>query len=424
MKHHVLPLLLTASSLSPITHAILPTAIVEINNNIQLLASQSSFGRLPPAYDERLNLRWTVTLSPDDNALLCDDTADNDTAVNVAAATSSSSSTGYDNDKSGVVMVAPRGQCSFQRKALTAQKYGAVALIVYGTLHSRYGYNDTTDTVIYPAEFHDYDCTLGSAYIPKEEYESKLDFEGGYNEAVNDGYLTGDTDGNLCVKYNENGGGNGDMSTMCSSNKCLVTGKNKTEHDGMTYYQACCAWDLHVWLYGDSTMKDEQQVVIPSVYITMEEADLLLDMIHGASDTSDALSLKVYQRYVPKYNWSAVLIWGLGVFVAWVASYMSSGEYRRVWKRIMLRRTLNTTGDGGGGRTSAAAGRTPPRTNSSSVVSNQERGVYRVPEEQNESTNIVSATTTNRTSSNNKIIMEVAESCWFLYLVVFQSLVA
>eukprot|EP00956_Cyclotella_meneghiniana_P038242 scaffold150817_cov36-Cyclotella_meneghiniana.AAC.1 len=186
------------------------------------------------------------------------------------------------------------------------------------------------------------------------------------------------------------------MSTMCSSNKCLVTGKNMTEHDGMTYYQACCAWDLHVWLYGDSTMKDEQtQVIIPSVYITMEEADLLLDMIHGASDTSDTLSLKVYRRYVPKYNWSAVLIWGLGVFVAWVASYLSSGEYRRVWKRIMVRRTLNTTGDG------RTTGRTPPRTTSSSVVSNQERGVYRVPEEQNESTNIVSATTTNRTSSNN-----------------------
>ena len=139
MKHHVLVLLLTAS-FSPITHAILPTAIVEINNNIQLLASQSSFGRLPPAYDERSSFRWTVTLPPDDNALLCDDTANNnnDNAVSVAAATtSSSSSNGYDNDKSGVVMVAPRGQCSFQRKALSAQKYGAVALIVYGTLHSR-----------------------------------------------------------------------------------------------------------------------------------------------------------------------------------------------------------------------------------------------------------------------------------------------
>ena len=55
--------------------------------------------------------------------------------------------------------------------------------------------------MIYPPEFDDYDCTLGLAYIPQDEYESKLDFEGGYNDAVNDGYLTGDTDGNLCVKY-------------------------------------------------------------------------------------------------------------------------------------------------------------------------------------------------------------------------------
>ena len=46
-----------------------------------------------------------------------------------------------------VVILALRVECSFQRKAVHAQTLGAVALIIYGTLRWRYGYNDTSYTV-------------------------------------------------------------------------------------------------------------------------------------------------------------------------------------------------------------------------------------------------------------------------------------
>ena len=44
-----------------------------------------------------------------------------------------------------------------------------------------------------PAEYHDCDCRFGWAYIPREEYAGKLDFEGGYNDGADGGYLSSNT---------------------------------------------------------------------------------------------------------------------------------------------------------------------------------------------------------------------------------------
>ena len=71
----------------------------------------------------------------------------------------------------------------------------------------------------WPVEYYNYDCRLGWAYIPPEEYAGKLDFEGGYNDGANGGYLGGDTDKNSCAKYSNNDDG---YAKMCSSHKCLV----------------------------------------------------------------------------------------------------------------------------------------------------------------------------------------------------------
>ncbi|KAL3775884.1 hypothetical protein ACHAWO_012902 [Cyclotella atomus] len=363
-------------------HAILPTAIVEINN-IQLLASQASFGIPPLSYENRHSATWTVALPPSDDELLCNDSSNNNRAMQQSG--------------QGVVMLAPRGTCSFQRKALNAQKSGASALIIYGTLSSRYGYNSTMNSMEWPADKYDYDCHLGSASIPSSEYMSKFDFGSGYNPQ-NDVYLSGRHEENLCLKYADSE----DMDGSCVSNKCLLTGQNTTE-GSITNYQACCAWDLHVWLFSDSTMKDEELVSIPAVYITMEEADVLLDMVRGAADVGNVVTLSVYERYVPKYNFSAVLIWAFGVFVAWIASYISSGEYRRVWKRIKMQRSLegaNISNDDGGGNVSGNVGRSPGRT-SSSVMSSEERGVYRAPvEQQEQTTRIVSRHASSGTSED------------------------
>eukprot|EP00804_Cyclotella_cryptica_P002454 CCRYP_019175-RA/>CCRYP_019175-RA protein AED:0.00 eAED:0.00 QI:114/-1/1/1/-1/1/1/530/622 len=391
-----------------LTHAILPTAIVQINNDISLYASQASFGSSPPAYSDRASIQWGAALPPSDDALLCSDTANTNNNVNVAP---------------GVAMVVPRGECSFQRKALNAQKMGASAIIIYGTLSSRYTWNATTDVndaggeggeMIWPADKFDYDCDHGSASIPASDY-AKLDFYRGYN-AQNDGFLSGTSPQNLCVQHSEEA----PFLEKCASNKCLVTGENVTTPQGLTH-KACCAWDLHVWLYGDSSLVEDEAVVIPAVYITMEESEILLDVMRGASDRGDPVTLSVYERYVPQYNFSAVLIWAFGVFVAWIASYMSSGEYRRVWKGVERQRSLNDAGSGSIVR-SNAAGRSSPRP-SNSAISSEERGVYRAPSEQERTTPVNSRTTSNVSEDPESLELTPMHALGFIVMASISLLV-
>ena len=90
-------------------------------------------------------------------------------------------------------LLVPRGRCSFEAKALSAQRLGASIAIVYGTLSSRYSLNYTNSTpdateddsrtrsgytnddVVWPKDKFDYDCDMGSAHLPREEYE-RLNF--------------------------------------------------------------------------------------------------------------------------------------------------------------------------------------------------------------------------------------------------------
>ncbi|KAL7490243.1 hypothetical protein ACHAW6_016013 [Cyclotella cf. meneghiniana] len=395
MKSLLLVLLLTTT----VTHAILPTAILQINNDISLFASQASFGPPPATFSDRASVRWAAAFPPSDDGLLCRDTGDANT-------------NSIGDPATGVAIVVPRGECSFQRKALNAQKLGASAIIVYGTLSSRYSWNATEADaggagMIWPEDKYDYDCSHGSALIPASEY-AILDFYRGYN-AQNDGFLSGTSNQNLCVKHSQNDA----FLDSCASNKCLVTGENVTTEHGLTY-KACCAWDLHVWLFGDSSMVEEQTVVIPAVYITMEEADILLDVMRGASDRGDPLTLSVFQRYVPKYNFSAVLIWAFGVFVAWVASYTSSGEYRRVWKGVEKQRILNgashdsIVGNDGGRRS-------PPRP-SNSAISSEERGAYRAPSEQERTIPINSRTTSNVSEDPESLELTASHALGFIVM--------
>eukprot|EP00580_Thalassiosira_gravida_P016290 CAMPEP_0201665430 /NCGR_PEP_ID=MMETSP0494-20130426/6577_1 /ASSEMBLY_ACC=CAM_ASM_000839 /TAXON_ID=420259 /ORGANISM="Thalassiosira gravida, Strain GMp14c1" /LENGTH=569 /DNA_ID=CAMNT_0048144383 /DNA_START=19 /DNA_END=1728 /DNA_ORIENTATION=- len=73
----------------------------------------------------------------------------------------------------------------------------------------------------------------------------------------------------------------------------------------------------------------------------MGEAAELLDVVRGAEDSGgDPVVLSIYERYRPHYNASALLIWAFGVFVAWIASYHSSLEIRRVSKLVMKHREM------------------------------------------------------------------------------------
>merc|ERR1719296_58090 len=116
----------------------------------------------------------------------------------------------------------------------------------------------------------------------------------------------------------------------------------------------------------------------------MQEASELLDVVRGSAaggggGGNDPVVLSVYERHRPRYNVSAVLIWAFGVFVAWIASYHSSLDIRKVSKAIVAQRGMqardnrnNPGGEGRGGSVRQQAGggeNDRPRSRSSSPSS-------------------------------------------------------
>jgi signal peptide peptidase-like protein 2B len=295
------------------SEAILPTGGIEVQCadgtcSETLLASQASFDTWPEMNPEN-NAAMLTVFPPDSDPLLCLGTEQ---------------TTSY--PKSPFVIVAPRGLCTFEQKAVTAQNLGASGIIIYGTLASRYSLNTTqiaandnkvtSDDVIYPAEFHDYDCDKASADIPT----SQLSFDKKklpYDSSRNDPLLTGTlAQGNLCAVGSTN------FTESCPSERCLLTGK--LENNGQSM-KACCAWDFHIWLYKDENITAD--IKIPAFYITMEESDSLLQYMN-----SKQVRVTMYRRYYPKYNLSSIVIWGLGVFVAGLAAWLSASDYRHAKK--------------------------------------------------------------------------------------------
>lgn len=299
-------------SQTSVVEAVLPTAALDVTLTngtlVTMLVSQASFGVWPEMTPEK-NPQQPLSLAPSNNALLC---------YNVT----SSSSSKYAKS----LMLVPRGNCTFEQKALNAQRLGATGLVVYGALASRYSLNTTkyinhtdhvytTDDIVYPQEYNDYDCNKGKAGIPAEKISmTPLP----YNAETNDPLL-GDYSSSLCIENSE------DSLANCPSKSCLLTGKNVSKG----VLEACCAWDLHVWLYDDPAFTDKQ-VAIPAVYLTMQQGNELVAQLEQGGTVQAVL----YARYRPAYNPSALLIWALGVMVCAMAAYLSAGEYHSARKHV------------------------------------------------------------------------------------------
>jgi hypothetical protein len=219
-------------------------------------------------------------------------------------------------------MLVPRGNCTYEQKALNAQRLGATGILIYGTLASRYSLNITNQTdhvytvddIVYPQKFFDYDCDKGRAEIDSSTIEmtpTPLP----YNSEHNDPILSGPS--SVCYQNSP------DSLENCPSQACLLTGQNVSGK-----LEACCAWDLFVWLYDDPTFTGNN-VVIPAVYLTMEQGKQLLEEMNV-----NPVQAILYARYRPRYNPSALLIWGLGVMVAALSAYLSASKYTSATKDI------------------------------------------------------------------------------------------
>jgi len=286
-----------------------------------LLVSQASFGSYP-SMRKTDNPVLTIVTPPSDNPLLCNNlTTSNPTPI---------------FDKNTIVFT-PRGLCTFETKAWHAQQLGAAAILIYGTLTSRYSFNETTKKIIYPKQFNDYDCSKGSAYID----EAVLSFDPAYNGQVNDPLLSGaNHQENLCWKASP------DHLKNCESKACLLTGNKSST----SLYEACCAWDFHIWLYADQAFTEtnksqskqeelDRLVTIPAAYLTLQQGNRILNDLHDNSQMVTNVQVVLSSRY-RQVNWnpSSFLIWALGVCVAAIAAHASSIDYRSAAAKVLVAR--------------------------------------------------------------------------------------
>ena len=124
---------------------------------MEILAKRAQFG----SRDDLLS--GTLILSPDYDLFLCERyyrhiDVEVDEYGNYKNH-STSTLPPYPRPEEDTVMLVPRGECSFERKAYAASAfYGAKAILIYDRLAARYRYDETSERVIYPINKFDYDC--------------------------------------------------------------------------------------------------------------------------------------------------------------------------------------------------------------------------------------------------------------------------
>jgi len=306
--------------LLPFAESITPTGAIHVHvdgtskkRDVTLHASQAYFGTYP-SMKRTDNPSFRPMSPPSDDPYLCG--GDNSNVL-------FKSEDFVDNSLDGQgVMLIPRGNCTFQRKTAAAQALGANAVIIYGTLASHYDFNATSENITYPLETLDYDCDNGSGYVNANAENLMLSQMKGYS-MVNEKLFRGET--NMCATSE-----NAHHWKSCQSNSCLLTGETK-EIQGDTKMQGCCAWDINILMNGDPNVSNSQ-TTIPAFYLNSRGGNTLLDLI---SENDNALSLTLYERWRPTgYNFSSLVIWALGVFITWLAAYLSAADYRSVIKGI------------------------------------------------------------------------------------------
>jgi hypothetical protein len=185
---------------------------------------------------------------------------------------------------------------------------GATGIIIYNTLESRYGGNDTV--MEYPEAKRDYECANGRSDIDSLTLDPPA-----YNGSVHDPYLTFSSPDNLCLV---------DDPSRCESQKCLVTGP--ADSNGIS--EGCCAWDIHTTMGGDASL-DEEVNEMMAVFITMRQADDFLSFPQNTLVT-------IAKRPNARFNASAILLWMLATFIVGFASWYSAKDYRKAKKEWLL----------------------------------------------------------------------------------------
>ena len=202
-----------------------------------------------------------------------------------------------------VILLVKRGLCSFEEKALAAKKlYGAVGILIFDNLESRYRWNATTQRVGWPVNTLDYECgngygTMSKLYLDPPQYDGRL------LDPLMDMTLP-TSQCNLI------------SPSPCNSQLCLVVGPRK---DNTTEFPVCCAWDTPLTMQPDNTLKESPNDVL-AAFVTIRQAPQFLDKV-GVTVTIDARPTKAW-------NTSFIFLWLLGVSVEVFATWYSARDYR------------------------------------------------------------------------------------------------
>jgi signal peptide peptidase-like protein 2B len=223
------------------------------------------------------------------------------------------------------ILLVPRGNCSFEDKALSAQRLGASGILIYNTLQSRYGWNDTTQRVIYPETQDDYECANG-----RDSNISALSLQldpPSYNATFHNPLLTLSSPTNLCQLA--------PSSSSCASQRCLVTGPaTDGDNNDTGVFTTCCAWDISETMGADDTSSTNESVHIVATFLTMRQGDTLLSNLSLINGTM----ITIQPRPFPKWNASLFFLLLLGTFAVSLAAWNSAHEYRYTMLQLRLLR--------------------------------------------------------------------------------------
>ncbi len=235
------------------------------------------------------------------------------------------------------VMLVPRGECSFERKAYAAKHfYGAKGILIYDRLGARYTWNENTNSVSFPQAILDYECGNGVSMM----YDLPLD-PPAYNEVQLDPLMglktkmprkptnTATTSDEELSKEGSNLGprvGLCDLENTarnpCESQLCLVT----SHVENSTEYPVCCAWDTPVTMPYADDATDLNTDDILAVWLTIRQSELLL----GSNLLSSGAEVSIKRRGSSSaFNITYIFMWIWATLLMMVGAWYSAGDYRR-----------------------------------------------------------------------------------------------
>jgi len=241
------------------------------------------------------------------------------------------------DDKNSTIMLVPRGECSFQRKAYAAKHfYGAKGIMVYDRLGARYTWNETTDRVNFPQAMLDYECGNGNSMMHNLALDlpayngTELDSLMGLRTKIPEKPAT--TIAKKSTAKTSNTDFDFNLTTACDltntalnpcdSNLCLVA----SHLENSTEYPVCCAWDTPVTMPLADDAKDLNTDDILSVWVTIRQSELIFqsDVLHfGSTVTIEARGSN------HAFNTTYILMWIWGTLVTTLGAWYAAGDYRR-----------------------------------------------------------------------------------------------